>query len=126
MDALIAEKVMGLFPCSDPIGRCDGAHTTPIQCWASKKGAGGSELAAYSTDIAAAWEVAQKIVDMDEDNIFNVQLSPSKFEECEVEVRYWDASDPNDPVLAGPFYLLGKTAPHAICLAALKAVGVEA
>lgn len=85
----------------------------------------GRPLPPYSTDIAAAWEVAQKIVDMDSDHEFSVHLSRSEINECTIEVRYWDHTDERDPVLAGPYYLTEKTAPLAICLAALRAVGIE-
>jgi hypothetical protein len=82
-------------------------------------------LPKYSTDISAAWEVAQKIVDMDDDHQFEIHLSPSQDKECTASVRYWDKTNHDDPVLAGPFYILGESAPHAICLAALKAVGAD-
>lgn len=125
LDALIAEKVMLFQPkqfvsvkqfdfISDNFRALnDGTYEI------------SSPIPFYSTDIAAAWTVAQTIQDMDEDHDFVIHLSNSKFQECTVEVRFWDDSDPKDPILAGPYYILGKTAPHAICLAALKAVGME-
>lgn len=111
LDALVAEKVMGWTE-----KRLDHNKYLFEAC-------GLSSVPRYSTDIAAAWEVAQKIKDKDEDNNFVIHISQSKNHECTAEVRYVDNSDPDDPILAGPFYLLGETPSHAICLAALKAVG---
>lgn len=114
LDALIAEKVMGLKPCSDPIGRCDSAHTIPIQCWG--EGGGGSELKSYSADIAAAWEVVEHV---------RLKLGFPGFsfhaaDGFEVEFSRLDGKflQNEDTIFMGR----ADTAPHAICLAALKAV----
>lgn len=80
----------------------------------------------YSTDIAAAWEVAEKI----------------KFGSRKVNSDGWEVKDTfhlryNDPEwCAGHLFAgwnhypaenwsVGDTAPHAICLAALKAINPE-
>ena len=96
LDALVAEKVMGLGndwclhvgvhpPCGSPC---------PID---------------YSTDIAAAWQVVEKI-----GNASLVNHASGGAWHVEFELK--GGSLPYDT---------GDTAPHAICLAALKAVGVE-
>lgn len=125
LDLVVAEKVMGcsLEKGASPIGiphitcGCPGYPHRDFTKFAPS-------IKPFSTDIASAWDVAQRIADLDEDNQFVIHVSPAKHQECEVEIKFWDYSeDPADPVLAGPIFILGKTAPHAICLAALKAVG---
>lgn len=69
LDAEVAERVLGLVPCSDPTGRCDGAKADPIQCWGT--GEAGSEIPSYSTDDASAmalldtwphdWEIRRQL-----------------------------------------------------------------
>lgn len=87
IDALIAEKVMNLPPCSVTPGdghRCVGNPP------------------AYSTDIAAAWEVAEK-------------ARAIKLENREPDgLKGWRCS-------YNGFLGVGDTAPLAICQAALKA-----
>ena len=78
----------------------------------------------YSTDISYAWEVPQKIKDIDEDHEVISHISDWKHKECEVEIRYWDREDPKDLVFVKK-YVIGESAPHAICLAALKVVGAR-
>ena len=135
LDALIAEKVMGytkqLVPAhSLPNTDIPGA-TFPRQDSFLFVNSGGypdyfaghcndmfvdssrgfkqtlRDIPEYSSDIKAAWEVAQKIKDMDEDHKFIIHLSDSEHEECEVEIRYLDNSDPKDPVYVDKF-ILGK------------------
>lgn len=55
LDAEIAERVLGLVPCSNPSGRCVGAATVPIQCWGT--GGPGSEIPSYSTDVPSAMDL---------------------------------------------------------------------
>lgn len=95
LDALIAEKVFKLKPCSDPLGRCEGAHTNPIQCWGD--GGAGEELRPYSTYITAAWEVVEHI---------------------------WKEGYPNPftEVFKTAHEMTSEDLAHKICLAALKAV----
>lgn len=66
----------------------------------------------YSTDISAAWEVVEK---------FNGYTVVKNDENLDDEIRYGSRIEHN-----GRYYFCGmqsKSAPHAICLAALKAVG---
>lgn len=73
------------------------------------------ETKRYSTDIAAAWEVVEKL------QLFNHPISLSK------EKNGWSVNrlDEHSPGYDEGLSDGCKTAPHAICLAALKAVGVE-
>lgn len=112
LDALIAEKVMGCRPEADtsgdgPVCGCiDRSHSDKLG-W----------LKEYSTDIAAAWEVVEKL------------RSPSKmFFEIRFEDKCWSAqfyTAKASVELVRRWYGTGllDSAPHAICLAALKAVG---
>lgn len=113
LDALVAEKVMGLrvewgqdTPCPDcdEVGRyCGGrAWCSPCRAWYY------SAYKDYSTDIAAAWEVVERLVAGGERH-FVVEKAGAWL------VRFREGD-----------WLPGETAPHAICLAALRAVGYEA
>jgi hypothetical protein len=96
LDALVAEKVMGLPPVYGPTGiKWDG----PIP--------------AYSTDIAAAWEVVERIKGSQPESTFSIEWIGTQWRVDFVYQNYdwYNEGDQAD------------TAPHAICLAALKAVG---
>lgn len=97
LDALVAKKVMG-------IKNADYDHD------------GTDVPKPYSSDIAAAWQVVEKLHTQN----WSVHLDCSEYlgedcggcdirVECKVGAR-------------GRFYADASTAPHAICLAALKAV----
>jgi hypothetical protein len=96
LDALIAEKVMGLSVSKEIIRDGSGARYYP-------------ELLHYSTDIAAAWEVVEKMG----------TLPRKDMQRGGFQVNYddhgWTASFWRE-------YAFGESAPHAICLAALKAL----
>lgn len=87
LDALVAEKVMGV--------------ETMQKLYPSMMAKGGAWLPHFSTDIAAAWEVVEKM--RREGYIFDIEIRKDyvgvNCEHCE-------------------------SAPLAICLAALRAVGV--
>ena len=110
LDALVAEHVMGLKPCSDPMGLCDAAKTNPPMCWGN--GEAGSGLDNYSTDIKDAWKVVEKIKGMEPQIGWND------------EIGYWVCTIEKGGPTPG-FGYTSKTAPHAVCLAALSAVGYE-
>lgn len=137
LDALVAEMVMGCERrvstllaerMRDPGGACwcgpapyggsmgrGGIHS------ASYLGLGTREVAPYSTSIAAAWEVVEKL----RDNGLHVCISSDAVDE-EWEVEVWRPEEDNEygQVMVGtPGY--ADTAPHAICLAALSAVGAS-
>lgn len=105
IDALVAEKVMGWTKTYPDIAWC---WTTP----AGKRTVSG--YACYgcfrpSTDIAAAWEVAEKVVER-----------PRNLAEGERVLQFarWWRDTPLWDMHASE-------AAHAICLAALKACGVD-
>lgn len=74
----------------------------------------------YSTSIKDAWDVVEKLTENEDTT---VEITPSKKnDEVSVSIRFYDKEE---DILAGPFYFTRKTAPHAICLAALKSLGVQ-
>lgn len=119
LDVLVAERVMGFKESSvKGIGRT----------WNRKNDDDDFYLKRYSTDIAAAWEVFEKVKDkglelgwnkehekwfctnLSEDFRYGLSLSDKEFKESF-----------NETSIA----VLADSAPIAICLAALKAVGVD-
>lgn len=122
LDALAAEKVMGWVEVresapGDPLSRlvghdpqCIGA---PVYFFT---------IPAYSTDISAVWEVVEKLK---EKNI-RLELSPLASGYSASFVRYTPDIDPDFNCLwtgIGNSYSEAETAPHAICLAAIKSCG---
>ena len=105
LDALVAEKVMGLVRCTaiapDHILPCHAHPANPDK---------GAETPLYSTDIAAAWEVVEKIKNR------NINLLWHE------ENQYWYCCVHNE-IFEVDQEATSESAPHAICLAALKAVG---
>jgi hypothetical protein len=93
LDALIAEKVMGLTD-ADAIGSYETwqpeHHVTLI-------------FKPYSTDIAAAWEVVEKFIHEDPDTSIDIWF-----------IGHWHVS------INGSM-AHGSSTAHAICLAALRA-----
>ncbi len=120
LDALVAEKVMGckLFKNDFVKFGCGCEHRTndiglqPHGWTTSHAG-----LAPYSTSIAAAWEVVEKIKLL-RDYVLTQTDSGTwgiygwNYDFTSAPVIRWDEAVAEAP-----------TAPHAICLAALKAVG---
>ncbi len=121
LDALVAEKVMGLtvklmydpgFIDIGPWEKVDGVSDPPdaIEGWCP--------VADYSTSIAAAWEVWEKLI---EDGWYPDLITTygpgekTPIYRCELH-RGWDGLDDHLVVCAD-------TAPASICLAALAAVG---
>lgn len=96
LDALVAEKVFN--------------QKYKVAIW---------EMPYYSRDIAAAWEVVEKIIELYPDLPFGVEYSF-----CGTSEGYKWYAELNPEPDFGPKYM-ADTAPKAICLAALKAVGVE-
>lgn len=123
LDALVAEKVMGLLPCSDPVGRCGAAKMTPCQCWGTPDRDGvvaGGELASYSTDISTAWQVVEKLALQGRALALQAPGS-SDMNEYYQKFNRWTAEFQGQELCP----CVADTAPLVICLAALKAVGVE-
>lgn len=104
LDALVAEKVMGLLATTGGSGAKTNyyARSSEVAPW--------ENTPHYSTDIAAAWLVVEAMAGRD------MQLSLDMF-----------GGDPWWAEFADRQYVKGAqatatTAPHAICLAALKAM----
>jgi len=115
LDLLIAEKVMKVLICKGDFDGC-GENIGYEGWYRFKEGpicveCDGTELLNYSTDIAAAWEVLEKLRDLRPRIIIT-----HNFE------NPWSCSMGNGRDV---FIRESSTesAPHAICLAALKAVG---
>jgi len=119
LDALVAEKVMGWTVCRD--ASCGGCEATVLLMedgWRVRAplDQGGWPLGWWtpSTDIAAAWEVVEKLRVLG----FNVSVS------CAHGMRTWDVRGWKADN-TGRFIAHAETAPLAICLAALDALGVH-
>lgn len=109
LDALVAVKVFG-WSEERKADYPPNSERAAANCWHRPLIAAPCSLPHFSTDISAAWLVVEKL------------LADGK----QVEVNgYNDEGDPDvDPwvVLINLTVSHAKTAPHAICLAALKAV----
>lgn len=109
LDALIAEKVMGrqVVETDD----CNGQDNL----WLNQFSEYGDQLGLpnYSTDIAAAWTVVEKFKAVA--RIEKQFLGGNAEWFCELSIDIGEGSGS----------AISPSAPHAICLAALKAVGVE-
>lgn len=117
IDALVATKVMGFKVIGGPTQDVLVNSPTKLHFLKSDETYLGSEgatvddefkiLPHYSTDIAAAWEVVERV-----DDVFVLAGFPGA-------PIGWSATFSVD------FEASADTAPMAICLAALKSVGVE-
>lgn len=132
IDALVAERVMGLtkhrrdpFNAAGTRGYTDAEamqETHIDYCWGWRhpgEGEGfGHALPRYSTNISAAWEVRCKLVACGFDVTVGSHggLGNVTDDTCEIT----GDEDADERWAAG-----AATAPLAICLAALRAVGVE-
>lgn len=139
LDALVAEKVMGWRAHSPGYPSLVDINGVPTGWLASGQGSQGDDPDFRpSTDIAAAWEVVEKISQLFKDKMIKWSDSLLMEELCNgIRIQkvddYWKAGlTSGEDSLHGeehPFMAnrsaVGETAPHAICLAALKAVGVE-
>lgn len=113
LDALVAEKVMGLTVqhCAGYVAP-NGVDTTFIQLGYVKH---ASEMQTtyvpyYSTDISAAWEVVEKLAPKEDE----FRITRYHLQEWSCVFEFFNQSA-----------VSADTAPMAICLAALKAVGHE-
>ena len=137
LDALIAERVMGWgfwkskhgywnieppngehfstygrFPHSDKYDSVTGELLPEVRWWEYC-----DELPYYSTSIADAWLVVEKLKD-DDLNYFAIDQNYANEGKCGIYFNPFDFGKfPPD--------IVGDNVPHAICLAALKAVGVK-
>lgn len=115
IDALVAEKVMGLGIVEE--------HSKYELCHEVDGKSCGGIVPHYSTDIAAAWAVVEKIQGM---FIKTFDGNKNDWDCFEVDVRAWKSSDGwGWSCRINGWTACADTAPMAICLAALSAVGVD-
>lgn len=127
LDLLIAEKVMGWTWVTEdaeepqylPWLISPKVGTAFRGVWYPKTGV-ASGLPAYSTEISAAWQVVEKLDALG----FYVTVDRLGHDPrfWRAETHTWDADEGGR---VGDNWHDAETAPHAICLAALAAVGVE-
>lgn len=118
LDAMVASKVMGAVACDAwgiltayPPQFLKDAECGHAACFPKEMGP-----PAYSTDIAAAWGVVTKMM---ERTTFGLDWLGFDGEEWRC-VFAWTAPEHNTDK---PYAAVATTAPRAICLAALAAVG---
>ncbi len=99
LDALIAKKVMGIKDVQMTVG------FGPVYDFTGAQGMPRKVVPNYSTDIRAAWELVKKLAPSG----YMVQIVQRGTND------YWVSVKDGEIIFA-------ETAPHAICLAALKAV----
>jgi hypothetical protein len=119
LDVLVAEKVMELKP---PSGFSYSPRGKDWRRWEPEQYSNGEFTRSdvletwppnFSTSISAAWEVVEKLGETDSWELHYVP-SPVDRERWQVAILHF---------ASGEEYLVeADTAPHAICLAALKAV----
>lgn len=129
LDALVAEKVMG-YPAFAPKVlnllknhiRADwNANLSCIIC--GRVDATPECLPHYSTDISAAWEVVVHMVKHQQWETWGLQGYVNRNPpHVHHGIRYWRCDFGGAFQKGWAFVVEIKTAPHAICLAALKAV----
>lgn len=116
LDALVAEKVMGMG--KPPYGDASNCPTCGYD------GLWSEEIQPYSTDIAAAWMVVEHLKNTlngkEWTGEFNLFFNGEKYE-C-----WWSFSRRTNEGLyeTSKDESIAETAPLAICLAALKTIGV--
>jgi len=123
LDALVAEKAMGWkLQCyesgvyaTEP-GQYDDASKNDGWLWEGDEVSREAYEFNPSTDISAAWEVVEKL------NFLSFTVSRENCCGVRCDVVCYNDVDMKDKVIVAGEAL---TAPHAICLAALKAVGVK-
>jgi len=108
IDRLVAEKIMGwkYYP--------EGHHISNELTWIGADGGWYIKCPNYSTDIAAAWEVVEKL---QKEYIVSI-LGPDD------QGTHWCVDIMSKNQKLNFANEVGNTAPMAICLAALKAKGV--
>ena len=114
LDALVAEKVMGWWQRTHPEGLWVD--------WHRPSGHYADAVPAFSTDIAAAWEVVEKIHENCGPNRWCFRLEDVGQATNRPIGAYWCATFEKYSTYYSATEL---TAPEAICRAALAAVGVE-
>lgn len=119
LDALVAEKILGRTDWEHgEIGETSGGNPYCVRCnelgnWGDKIFTNDRCCPRYSKDIAAAWLVIEKL---EQDGF---QISLNNF------TPYWHVVMTKNMGVDGFGCGQADTAPLAICLAALKAVGYQ-
>jgi hypothetical protein len=109
IDELVAEKVMGWKRVNEkPNWWNNPIYDSPEYYWIKPDGTKTCYPANYSSDISEAWEVVEKF--------FILELSKMS-NECSVSLY--------GEVYTNKGHSVANTAPIAICLAALEAVGYD-
>ena len=124
LNALVAKEVMGLCPVGcqyidwQTKTLVEGSQTYCTECdQLANCPVGSKRVKDYSGDISAAWEVVEKVTPT-HPNFVLVYWVDSK-------AAYWQAGFDCEFEESWTYEATSETAPHAICLAALRAVGVE-
>lgn len=120
LDALVAERVMGLKTedyaglLVEKINPANPKGNYPLDYLIPR----------YSESIEAAWEVVEKIKTTGRELEIELTSSADNPNEWTCGIKWFEFFEDEEQQW-GWFYFTQSTAPHAICLAALKAVGVE-
>lgn len=115
LDALVSKHVFGVEPCvCGPIGGYDPDTGICSRCGVSPSGH-------YSTNIAAAWKVWDRLHGLQQAKNWDTLALERDYDEY--IVMCYDGSCTEDDHRAEKALAWADTAPLAICLAALRAVG---
>lgn len=112
LDAIVAEKVVGYRWVKGGTFLLDSHLSVAVLVEANGTHLDTKNLPRYTSDIAAAWEVVEKLHEMG--LYVAISKDPDRFT--------WDVRGWNDKTNSNRFIGFAETAPLAICLAALKAV----
>jgi hypothetical protein len=117
LDALVAEKVMGLT-AGGVVKRTFRDPVTGVPTYATTH----NSTPQYSTDIAAAWKIVEKLSGEYYDGI---EFTLIQDKSANYKHVWWAGFGRElHPIELGPSkWRRGDTAPYAICLAALQSVG---
>lgn len=124
LDILVAKKIMNLKVVKT--SRNKGKYLTysigkPDYWYTSDRPEGylSNPVPTYSTDIATAWDVVEKL----KSNYFRITIETTYNNDNSVHLYRYNCPDGQEDTEES-YYVQGNTASHAICLAALKAAGV--
>jgi hypothetical protein len=119
LDQLIAEKVMGLRVFSQ--GK---SHDGPV--YSPDRMFGEEPIPQYSTDIKAAWEVVEEVTKKLNWNCGDREKYLPVIHRSRITIESnWRCGWTDSYLDCSEFEAESESVPHAICLAALKAVGDE-
>lgn len=124
LDKLIAEKIFGCSPQRNITANGFECGCLPMNPEHERMKSGWSSIPFYSTDIAEAWKVVEKIANWKFTLTWKYEYEPDK----EGKEQRFYATAIFDPILIDRreyLFAQGDTAPEAICLAALKALGMK-